>query len=93
MKEVKLRKKNLAMGWIDYKKAYDMIPHLWIMECLEMFGIAEDIKRLFCNSMENWKVELCSGESVLGEANISRGIFQGDSLSPLVFFISLSSEF
>ena len=66
-----------------------MIPHSWIMECLEMFGIAEDIKRLFCNSMENWKVELCSGESVLREVNIRRGIFQGDSLSPLVFVIGL----
>ena len=21
------RLRNLAMGWIDYKKAYDMIPH------------------------------------------------------------------
>ena len=24
---VKSRKKNLAMAWIDYKKAYDMVPH------------------------------------------------------------------
>ena len=27
IKEVKSRNKNLAMVWIDYKKAYDMIPH------------------------------------------------------------------
>ena len=27
IKEVKGRNKNLAMAWIDYKKAYDMIPH------------------------------------------------------------------
>ena len=25
IKEVKSRNKNLAMGWIDYKKAYDMV--------------------------------------------------------------------
>ena len=24
--EVKRRKKNLAMGWIDYWKAYDVVP-------------------------------------------------------------------
>ena len=53
MKEVKFRNKNLAMGWIDNKKAYDRIPPSWNMECLKMFGIAEDTKRLFCNSMEN----------------------------------------
>ena len=30
IREVKSRKKNLAMAWIDYKKAYDMVPHSWI---------------------------------------------------------------
>ena len=32
---VKFRNKNLAMAWIDYKKAYDMVPHSWIIECLD----------------------------------------------------------
>ena len=27
IKEVKSRNKNLAMAWIDYEKAYDMVPH------------------------------------------------------------------
>ena len=27
IKEVKSRNKNLAMTWIDYKKADDMVPH------------------------------------------------------------------
>ena len=43
-KEVKSKIKNLAMGWIDYKKAYDMVPHSWIIECLDLFGGAENIK-------------------------------------------------
>ena len=32
---------------------------------------------------------LCSGNSELGEVEINRGIFQGDSLSPLVFGLAL----
>ena len=54
--EVKSRNKNLAMAWIDYKKAYDVVPHSWIIECLDLFGVAENIKSLLVNSMENWKV-------------------------------------
>ena len=27
IKEVKCGNKNLAISWIDYKKAYDMVPH------------------------------------------------------------------
>ena len=59
IKEVKSRNKNLAMAWIDYKKAYDMVPHSWIIECLNLFGVAENIKSLLVNTMEKWKVMLC----------------------------------
>ena len=51
IKEVKSRNKNLAMAWIDYKKAYDMVPHLWIIECLDLLRVAENIKSLLVNSM------------------------------------------
>ena len=52
IKEVKSRNNNLPMAWIDYKKAYDMVPHSWIIECLDLFGVAENIKSLLVNSME-----------------------------------------
>ena len=52
IKEVKSRNRNLAMTWIDYKKAYDMVPHSWIIECLDLFGVAENIKSLLVNNME-----------------------------------------
>ena len=39
--------------------------------------------------MEKWKVMLCSGNSEIGEVEIKRGTFQGDSLSPLVFVLAL----
>ena len=42
-KEIKCRNKNSAMVWIDYNKAY-MVPHSWIIECLDLFGVAENIK-------------------------------------------------
>ena len=89
IKEVKSRNKNLAMAWIDNKKDYDMVPHSWILECLDYFGVVENIKSLLVNSMEKWKIMLCSGNSELGEVEIKPGIFQGDSLSSLVFVLAL----
>ena len=59
IKEVKSRNKNLAMAWINDEKAYDMVPHSWIIECLDLFGVAENIKSLLVNSMEKSKVMLC----------------------------------
>ena len=46
IKEVKSRNKNLGMAWTDYKKAYDMLPHSWIKEYLDLFKVAENIKSL-----------------------------------------------
>ena len=59
-----------------------MFPHSWIIECLDLLGVAENINSLLVNSMEKWKVMLCSENSELGEVEIKRGIFQADSLSP-----------
>ena len=39
--------------------------------------------------MEKRKFILCSGNSELGEVEIKWDIFQGDSLSPLVFYLTL----
>ena len=91
IKEVKSRNKNLEMVWIDYKKAYDMVPHSWIIECLDLFGVAENIKSLLVNSMEKWKVMLCSGNSELGEVEIKRGIFLGRFFIPFSVCFSIDS--
>ena len=34
IKEVKSRNKNLAMAWVHYKKAYDMVPYSGIIKCI-----------------------------------------------------------
>ena len=39
LRDCRRRNTNLAMAWIDYKKAYDFVPHSWISECMEMFGL------------------------------------------------------
>ena len=54
-----------------------------------MFGAAENIQSLLVTSIEKWKVMLCSTNSGLGEVEIKQGIFQGDSLSSLVFVLAL----
>ena len=90
IKEVKSRNMNLAMAWIDYQKARDVVPLSWMTECLDLIGIVENIRSLLVNSMEWRKLMLCSGNSELGKVEIKRGIFQGESLSPLVFVLALS---
>ena len=46
IKNCKRRLTGLGVAWVDYKKAYDMIPHSWIRKTLEMFGIADNVRNL-----------------------------------------------
>jgi len=75
LKEVKRRKRNLFVGWIDYKKAFDMVPHTWISECLNMFGINQQICNLIEESIKSWRVELSCGDQSLGEVLIRERYF------------------
>ena len=90
LSECKRRQKNLAMGWVDYQKAYDLVPHSWILESMNMAGVATNIIRLIKQSMPLWKTQLESNGDNLGRVSIKRGIFQGDSLSPLLFILALA---
>ena len=77
------------MCYIDYKKAYDKIPHSWILESMRICGVAPNIISLFQTSLSQSKVNLFLGKDSLGTVFIKRGIFQGDSVSPLHFIIGL----
>ena len=89
LQDCKKGHKNLAMAWVDYRKAYDLVPHSWILECLELSQISENINKFLENTMKNWAMELTSCGGNLGRVDIRRGIFQGDSLSPLLFVICM----
>ena len=52
LQEVKRRSKNLAMVWIDYRKAYDLVPHSWNLECPENLGLNEEIRSIVKESMK-----------------------------------------
>ena len=79
------KQRSLAMGWIDYRKAYDMVPHSWLIAVCKMVGLADNMLNLIFESMKVWKTELTACGKSLGFVDINRGIFQGDSLSPLLF--------
>ena len=88
LNESKTRRKNLAITWIDYKKAY-MVPQSWIINCLKIYKILDEVINFIGKTMKTWRLESTAGGKSLAEVNIQRGIFQGDALSPLLFIIAI----
>ena len=82
------------MAWIDYQKAFDRVPHSWIIKSLELIGINNKVISFTKKVMTYWKTRKClHAKNKLIETEdikIQCGIVQEDSLSPLLFCICLT---
>ena len=70
LNEGKTRWKNLAIVWIDDKKAYDMVPQSWLLKCLKMYKISDEVINFINKTMKIWRVELTAGGRSLAETKI-----------------------
>ena len=89
------RNKNVRIAWIDYQKASDSVSHRWAEKSTELVRVNSKIVRFCKLAMEKWNIRLHlkTNQEVmqLQPMQIYCGIFQGDSLSPLLFCIALIS--
>ena len=77
------------MAWIDYRKAFDSVPHGWILKVLDIFKLSPTIINFLQHNMGLWNTSLSLTHANTEKLRIKCGIFQGDSLSPPLFCISL----
>ncbi|CAK1588042.1 unnamed protein product [Parnassius mnemosyne] len=93
-KVVKRNRWNLSAAWIDYKKAFDSVPHTWLGRVLDLYNVDCTVRHFLGQCMGQWSTILCHlGERMMAAENhitIRRGIFQGDCLSPIWFCLSLN---
>ena len=87
-------RRNLSITYIDFMKAYDSVPHPWILETLKTYKVSNVITNFLKHAMGMWQIKLIlrhdSGMMEVPNIKIQRGIFQGDTLSPLLFIIAIN---
>ncbi|KAL1448298.1 hypothetical protein WDU94_008925 [Cyamophila willieti] len=93
-KQAKEKCRNVCVAWIDYMKAYDSVPHSWLIKILEIYKVDKTIISFLQHNMKHWYTELLlmipSNEIRTNKINLKRGIYQGDSLSSLWFCLALN---
>ena len=92
--DAKITGKPLSVAWIDYEKAYDRVPHKWVMKVLKTIKCPGWIQRSIELFSKHWAtvLELRTVGKVLRITPVkyNRGLFQGDSLSPLLFCLAIA---
>ena len=88
------KRKDLSMVYVDYAKAFDSVPHQWTLDVMAAYKINPVIIRFLAAAMKLWKTDLSlhyeGGCVLVKDVLFKRGIYQGDSLSPLLFIISVN---
>ena len=92
--EVAAGQRDLVCVWLDYQKAFDSVPHYWLLESLKLAKVPSKLAQAIKILSSTWatRVMLSGSESNLETRtiNYSRGIMQGDSLSVLLFLLTLN---
>lgn len=93
--QVKSKSRSMSIAWLDYKKAYDFVPHNWILYCLQLYQFDPVVVQCIENLLALWCTTLYlqmpnSDPIKLLGVSVKCGIFQGDTLSPLLFCIALN---
>ena len=78
LKDCKKRRTNLSMAWIGHRKAYDLVLHRWVNECMEMFGITENLRMFLQKSLQQWRLLQATNVKELGEVNVKWRIFTNE---------------
>jgi hypothetical protein len=94
MEQARKNNRNIYTAFIDYKKAYDSLPHSWLIKILKIYKINLDLINLLSHVMTFWRTTLnlsINNTKLKSEPiQIKRGIYQGDSLSPLWFCLAIN---
>jgi len=80
-------KRNMYIAYSDCRKAFDSVPHSWLIHVLQIYKLNPQIINLLQHLMKKWittlQVKVKNHRIMSDTIRIQRGIYQGDSLSPL----------
>ena len=95
LKEVKKQRRHLITVWLDYMKALDSASHSWLFTELRLAKVPENIVVSIEKMSKLWAtIVTLEGTNQIIKTDIItyfKGIFHGDSLSIILFALSVNA--
>ena len=89
LKQAHEKKYNIRMRYIGYHRAFNLIPHSWLIKVLQIYRICPN-KLILQLRVSTRRTVLWVNSKNDRTVSITAGIFQEDSFSPVWFFLALN---
>ena len=87
IKHVTEKQKNAIILLIDFKKAFDIIDHVFMNNALSLLGFGPDIIQWITLFFKNRTAKILMGGHMSDEIHLRQGVPQGDVISPYIFIL------
>ena len=88
--QLRLRKREVYVLFVDFRRAFDSINHNLLWNKLYDIGISAKFIRIIKKLYENATLRVRVGLDLTHDFDITEGVLQGESLSPLLFILFIS---
>ena len=93
--EVTSNRRNLITVWLDFKKAFESVPHSWVIKSFQLAKVPELVINAIKSLINKWKTKVyLYGETSTIETDYIeyvKGILQGDLMSLILFVLSVNT--
>lgn len=87
---LRLKGRKVYAAFIDFKRAFDSIDHQALWKKLQNIGVSNRMIHLIKKIYDNAEMRIQINNTHSANIKITKGVLQGDSLSPLLFILFIS---
>lgn len=74
-------------AWYDFSKAYDSIHHWQLIRLINALPLPPGVIATLKAAVKRWSIVIQVGQSTTRPVRVARGVYQGDTVSPLLFIL------